>query len=341
MSEFLDSLPKVELHVHVEGAVRPETALRLFRRYGAAEYDSEPAVRRLFTHDSFASFLAHYRCLCRAFRAPEDLELLAAEFVEDQAAQRILYTEAILSPGAVRALCGIPAREGLEAVLRGIAAGERACGVRVVLLLDLVRNLGLEEGWRIAELALSRMGQGVVGITLGGDETRFPAAPYAELYQWARGWGLHTTAHAGEGAGPGSVWDCTQKLGVERIGHGVRAIEDAALLEYLAEHKVPLECCPTSNVATGVVSDWPSHPVRALYDRHIPLSVSTDDPTLFGTTLSRELQGLMDHHDFTAGEVGGIVRSAIDQSFLDPAGREGLHRQLDEYLASRRTAEEE
>lgn len=332
MTDWLRALPKVELHVHLEGAIRPETVLHLFRRHGNREVTSPRQVRELFVHRHFREFLNHYKTICQWLRDPEDLERVTREFLRDLAAQNVRYVEATVSPGALRALAGWEPERVLEAVRRGYLQVHGELGLEMALLVDLVRNLGPEEGWRMVRLAARWRDRGVVGITLGGNERDFPAAPYADIYRWARDQGLRTTAHAGEWAGPESVWDCLRLLQVERIGHGVRACEDPALVDHLVERQVPLECCPTSNVATGVVRAWEEHPVGDLHRRGVRLGINSDDPTLFGTTLTRELELLHRVHGFGEEDLARVLRQSIEMAFLPEERKQLLARELEEHL---------
>ncbi|MBI3945187.1 MAG: adenosine deaminase [Armatimonadetes bacterium] len=313
---FLRDLPKVELHIHLEGSIGPETLLSLFRRHANPEYTTLEQVRRLYRHGSFPEFLALFREILRALRAAEDFEPITFALLADLAAQNVRYAEVTFAPFALSHFHGLDPDRILDAIQAGAARARADHHIHMALLVDLIRNMGVENGWRTARWAARARDRGVVGINLGGDEREFPAAPFAGIYRWARDQGLRTTAHAGEGDGPESIRDCARLLRAERIGHATRAVEDPALLDELAERRIPVECCPGSNVATGIVPDLAAHPVRRFFDHGVRLSINSDDPPLFATTLTRELQQLQAVHHFTDAEIRQLARSAVEMSFL-------------------------
>lgn len=317
-------MPKVELHLHLEGAIRPETMLRIFQRHGNPSVTTLEEARRLFVHRSFREFLEHYKELNEWLKEEADIELAARELMEDLAAQNVRYVEVTVSPGTVEWLSGLQGERVLAAAVEGLTWGGEQHGVRWRIILDLVRNLGVERGWEMARTASRWRDRGVGGITLGGNETDFPASPYAEIYAWARDQGLLTTAHAGEGAGADSVWDCVRLLKVDRIGHGTRMVEDPALIRYAVERGIHVECCPTSNVETGVVSSPEEHPVRRLHDAGVRLGINTDDPALFRTTLTQELEGLHRVHKFSPEELYRLQLQAAESAIDPEAALEAL-----------------
>jgi adenosine deaminase/aminodeoxyfutalosine deaminase len=186
--------------------------------------------------------------------------------------------------------------------------------VKVQWNLDAIRHFGAEHAMQVAELAARLVGQGVVSFGIGGDEQRGPASWFGQVYGFARANGLRLTAHAGETAGPESVWDAL-RLGAERIGHGIRAVEDAALVRHLGDHDIPLEICISSNVATGAVRSLAAHPVRRLYDAGVPIVLNTDDPGLFGTTLEREYEIAANEFRFSESELRQIAENGFRYAF--------------------------
>ncbi len=307
---FFDSLPKAELHVHLRGAMPPEVFAALTAKY--AELDlttvARPGlverwrgrahlapwlrpgartveqVRELFRFDDFASFILTYALTGFYFREVDDFRQLVDGVLSGLARQNIVYAEVTVS---VREYLnqGI-ALADLLAVLDEAAA---RAATRVRWIMDVVRDFGPEAGLELVGRVTDIGCASLVGITIGGSEHACPPAPFEPVFTAARRAGLRLTAHAGEALGPESVRDAVEILGVARIGHGVRAIEDPALVETLAARGIPLEICPTSNLCTAIYPSYARHPLFALHQAGVPVTVNTDDPTFFGTTLTDEL----------------------------------------------------
>ena len=190
--------------------------------------------------------------------------------------------------------------------------------VRVRFIFDAVRQFGVEAAWEVAHLAADHQAQGVLGLGIGGDESAGPALAFREVFAWARRRDLHLAPHAGEVAGPQSVWDALE-IGAERIGHGVRSIDDPVLVRHLADHAIPLEVCISSNVCTGAVAALSEHPVRKLFDAGVPVTLNTDDPPMFGTTLEREYRLAADEFGFGETELRGVARNGFVHAFDEEA----------------------
>ena len=329
------ALRKAELHVHLRGAmplrylrerlrkyppavaleVAPARLLEWMRRHPGVRQimDTDDPVREvgaLFRYDSFEDFLAAYAFTGFFVRDIGDFRELVVAVCRDLRAQNVAYAEITVSlPEYVR--IGIPLGD-----LLGVLSEERAGLPRVRWIVDLVRNFGPEDAERTLAELLPLRPPSVVGLTLGGAEHLYPPAPFRRVYAMAREGGLRTTVHAGEMAGPAGIWEALRVLEVERVGHGVRAIEDPDLVRFLAERKIPLEVCPTSNLRTGVYASIEDHPVRELYEAGVALSINTDDPAFFGVTLTEELAGLR-RLGFTWGEIESLTREAFRFAF-DP-----------------------
>ena len=329
----LEARPKAELHLHLRGAIPreylrdrvrkcpPAVALASAPPNQLARLRRQPAVARilaasdpaeeldgLFRFDSLDQFLAAYFFTVFFVREIDDFRGLVIGVREHLRAQNITYAEVTVSiPEYLQQ--GLPL-EGILDVL-GEDPPDRP---KVRWIVDLVRNYGPDAAERLIERLLPLLPPAVVGLTLGGAERLFPPRQFERVYALAREGGLRTTVHAGEALGPESVWDAVEALQVERIGHGVRAIEDPMLVRHLAERKIPLEICPTSNVRTGVFPSMEAHPVRELYEAGVPLSISTDDPTFFGVSLADELAGLR-KLGFTEGEIDELASGAFAFAF--------------------------
>jgi len=310
MKDLIRRWPKSELHVHLRGAMPPELlaeqlrkypveqALRdapwrhraLFRRCGnirpflARRARSGDDVSNLFHYTSFRQFLVTYLFTGYFFREASDLRRLVQGVLARLAAENVVYAEITVSVPEYRDK-GMALSEIVECLEEEAEASSQ---VHVQWIVDLVRDYGPDAGLALLRDLLKLPCQSIVGLTLGGSEDRFPPAQFAKVYAKARDHGWRRTVHAGEALGPESVWDAIRLLGAERIGHGVRAIEDAKLVGYLAENGIPLEVCPTSNLRTGLYPSYEAHPVQALYEAGVPLTINSDDPTFFHTTLTDE-----------------------------------------------------
>jgi aminodeoxyfutalosine deaminase len=272
-----DTATPCELHLHLEGSVDPLT-LRLIDPRLTTEEAEAP-----YHFSGFAGFIECFRFIAMRLQTPEHYAFITRRLIENLAKQGIRYAEITLAAG-VLLWRGCEIAPYYDAVRAASAGGP----VQVRWILDAVRHFGPDPAWRVAEFASGRINDGVAAIGIGGDELRGPAHWFAGVYAFARSRGLHLTAHAGETDGPASIWAALE-IGAERIGHGIRAIDDPVLVRYLRDHRIPLEICPTSNVCTGAVRSLESHPLRKLYDAGVPITLSTDDPGIFGCTLQTEL----------------------------------------------------
>ena len=316
---WFELVPKVELHLHLEGAIPLPTLWQLVRKYGAAdEVGSLAALTERFTYRDFPHFLDTWFWKNGFLRAYEDFTLIAEAVARALVAQRVLHAEVFFSPPDFPGLA--PARLA-EAIREGL---DRVPEASVLLVADLVRDSGPQQAARTLAALEGTRPLGVVGIGIGGSEHRFPPAPFAAVYERARTLGLRTSAHAGEAAGPASVWSALVDLRADRLGHGTRAVEDPRLVAELAARRVPVEACPLSNLRTGVCPALTAHPVRAFFDAGIPCSINTDDPEMFGTTLAGELSALHHHLGFTAAELRQLTMQAARDSWLPEPARQQL-----------------
>jgi adenosine deaminase len=328
MAIDLRALPKVQLHCHLEGTLEP------FRfRELAAKHGVDIGARALVPLDevyrfaSFREFLLLFRDVSEVLRTPEDFAALAADYARDAAAQGVRYAEVFVSPSVWTWFhhdVDVPA---IFAAFRGaFDDARRTSGLEVALICDLTRNFGAERALATARLALDMKPYGVIGVGLGGDEATYPPELFIDAYAFAQANGLRRVVHAGEAAGPASVRGAIDALGAERIGHGVRSIEDPTLVSELAERRIPLEICPTSNRLTGAVPADAPHPIAALDAAGVVIVLDADDPALFGTTL-------LDEYALVARELGdqAVVRfaaNAIEASFAPDITKARLRAEL-------------
>jgi adenosine deaminase len=306
-------LPKVEVHLHLEGAIPLDALWELCLKYGPDPSVTDlSALKRRFEYRDFPHFIETWIWKNGYLREYEDFTLIAEKFAGHLAAQNVAYAEVFYSPPDF-ARHGLKTQEITQAVRKGLS---RVAGIEVALIVDLVRDLGPDRAAITLEEAREVMDLGVVGVGLGGSEQAFPPGVFARVYERARRHGFRTTAHAGEAAGPASIWSALRDLGVDRIGHGTRACEDERLLDFLAEKKVPLEMCPISNVCTGVVPRVEDHPIRQYFDRGLLVTVNTDDPGMFGNSLADEYGTLAEVFGFSREEVRTIAANGVRASWM-------------------------
>jgi len=312
-SDWFHRIPKVELHVHLEGSIPLNTLWELVMKYGGhSDAPNMEALQKMFRYSDFPHFIKTWMWKNQFIREYEDFTLIAEAVAREMTQMNIRYSEVFYSPpdffnhGLNTQDITIAIRKGLELVPE----------VEVSLIPDLVRDYGPQK----ASITLSEVNevtdQGIIGIGLGGSEQDFPPELFAEVFENARKLGFRTTAHAGEAAGSDSIWGAVNILQVDRIGHGTRAYEDATLIEYLATHNIPLEVCPRSNVCTGAVATISEHPVRRYFDQGISITINTDDPVMFDTTLAREYVSLMADLGFSISDIQSLILNGIQSSWL-------------------------
>lgn len=329
-SEFILSLPKAELHLHLEGSVDPDTLAELSRKHSApfpwennrykplADGHRELTVedaRKLYQYRDFTGFLIAFKAVTERLRDPDDYELVTYRLMRKLASDGVLHAEVYVSVGVVfwRGQDFDALFEGME---RGRLRGERDFGVSLSWIFDAVRHFGPEEGRRVVEKAVQFRDSNVVGIGIGGDERMAGPEMFNLVYAFAREQGLRLTAHAGETIGPQSIWGALEVLRVERIGHALHAWQDPELVGKLVADQVPLEICISSNVRTGCCHGIAHHPVRRYFDAGCMVTLNSDDPEMFGTSLAREYQLAQNEFGFTNEELRQIAMNSFRASFL-------------------------
>ncbi|KPJ53301.1 hypothetical protein AMJ39_05195 [candidate division TA06 bacterium DG_24] len=324
---WLERLPKVELHLHLEGAIPLAALWQLIQKYGGdPSTPDRQALALKFTYTDFPHFIDTWVWKNQFLREYEDFTSVAEAVAQDLAAQNIRYIEVSFSPADFRRF-GLEPQALTEAIREGL---DRVPGIQVALVADLVRDFGPET----ASLVLEKMNEvrdlGVIGVGIGGSEQLVPPEVFEGVYERARELGFRTTAHAGEVCGPESVWGVIRSLRTDRIGHATTAREDETLVDYLAQHAIPLELCPVSNLRTGAIGSIEEHPARIYFERGIPICINTDDPALFGTSLADEYSLLRRHLGFTRDDIRKVILQAIDVSWLPD---ERKFRLMEEFLA--------
>lgn len=308
------ALPLIELHLHLEGAIPYPALWELIQKYGGdPTVPDQEALLRRFEYKDFPHFIDTWIWKNGFLREYEDFTFIAEQVARDLLGQNILYAEAHYSPSGFGEQ-GLAIQEITRAIRSGL---DKVPGIEIKLIADLIRDMGPESAARTVQEVNAVRGLGVIGVGLGGSEHAHPPGLFENAYAEARRLGFHTTAHAGEAAGAESIWGAIRHLNVERIGHGTRAEEDDALLDYLAEKQIPLEMCPLSNVRTGVVGRIEDHPIRRYFDRGLLVTVNTDDPKMFGNSMADEIQLLEKVFGFSPDEIRTVVANAVNASWME------------------------
>ncbi len=324
LTELIHQMPKVELHVHLEGAFSFESLFELIRKYDpAAEIKTIADLKKKFIFQDFEHFINIWFWKNSFFRQPEDFEFTTYHTLKNFSEQNIIYVEAFFSPWDFAAN-NLSAVAIARAHLSAIKQAEKDFGIKANLIADISRDAGFENSVERFQQILPFRNQGIIGIGLGGSEQQYPNELFENVFRRARAEGFHVVAHAGEAAGPESVRSALDVLKAERIGHGVHAIEDIALIERLKQLFLPLEICVTSNLKTGVFKSLIQHPIRKFLDLGLNVTINSDDPTMFATSLTQEFLFLAENSCLTAPELKQLTVNAVGASFLSSLEKEWL-----------------
>ncbi len=318
LEKFILEMPKVELHLHLEGAIPLNTLFGFIQRRGDNKLikNLEDLKKRL-VYSNFAQFIKVWLWKNSFITEYEDFEELAYQVLQGLSQQNVRYVEAFFSPRDFTfrykklSACGIT-----ESLIRGKKRAFYDFGIRSELIVDIVRDYGPRMGMDLIKELSGYLGRGLIGIGLGGSEKLFPAGLFTKVYQKAREQGFRLTAHAGEAAGAKSIWAALNELGAERIGHGVRAYEDPQLINYLQERQKPLEMCVVSNIKTRACKSFKEHPVRDYFKGRLMITINSDDPTMFDTSISNEYLVLIQKFGFSLEEIRKINFNSIQASFM-------------------------
>jgi adenosine deaminase len=318
-------LKKAELHCHIEGATPPELALAQAEKYGI---DTSAIIRdKAYVWEDFTSFVKCYDAIASLFRTEEDYALLAEAYLTELAEAGTIYSEIIVSPDHGNTI-GLGAKAYLEGLAAGMEAARQKTGIESRMLITGIRHLGPESVIKTAEFAAKREHALVTGFNLAGEERMHKVADFARAFDIVRDAGLGLTIHAGELSGAFSVRDALDHVRPSRISHGVRAIEDMELVRRLADTGVVLEVCPGSNISLQVFPDFASHPLRALHAAGVRVTLNSDDPPFFHTSLAQEYDIASAVMGFTDAEINGMTRTAIEAAFVDEPTRQRLHARI-------------
>ncbi|MEU8408421.1 adenosine deaminase [Micromonospora sp. NPDC048842] len=335
LSTFIAGLPKVELHVHHVGSALPRIVAELAARHeGRTPVPADPdALASYFEFRDFAHFIEVYLSVVDLIRDPEDVWILTHEVARELARQQVRYAELTITPYShVRR--GIPAPAFCEAIEDARKRALADFGIELRWCFDIPGEAGLPAAEETLRVALDERPDGLVSFGLGGPEIGVPRPQFRHYFDQARAAGLRSVPHAGETTGPQTVWDALNELGAERIGHGISAAQDPQLLAYLAERQIGMEICPTSNVRTRAVATLDEHPLPRLVEAGLLVTINSDDPPMFGTTLNDEYAVAARLLGVGAEGLAGLARNAVTASFLDAAGQQRILAEIDAYLAS-------
>jgi aminodeoxyfutalosine deaminase len=332
---WLRKLPKVELHLHLEGSTEPETLVALSKRHDARPMTLADA-RALYIYKDFLGFLDAYKAMSQRLKTPEDYELITYEMIRSLAAQGVVHAEVYISFGILYYWHKVEVEPYVEAIERARTRGEAEFGTTIYWLIDAVRHFGADEAAKVFRKAaeLRKQYPSIVGIGIGGDEARGPASLFKEHYAEARAAGLRLTAHAGESGGPvdgpASMWAAIN-IGAERLGHGLAAQHDHELMAVLAEKQIPIEINVTSNIRTGCCTSYDAHPLKQYFDAGLMVTLNSDDPPMFGANLLDEYILAYERYGFTLEQLRELAANAVEASFLPPTRKLALLAEVEQY----------
>ncbi|MCD6178982.1 MAG: adenosine deaminase [Bacteroidales bacterium] len=333
LKEQVKEMPKVELHIHLEGATHAETFYNLAQKNKVDfKVNSLEEWKSFFAFKDFSHFLEVYTKSVTALKTPEDYTFIITEFYKHQAEQNIVYSEAFISASFI--IQKFETDAILDAIEQGIRLGSEKYGIKINFIPDISRELPNTQ-MAVVDFVTEGYKRGLfIGLGIGGPEQGFPPELYTEAFKKAKANGLRVVAHAGETEGAKSVWGAIKNLGAERIGHGVRSLEDPKLIQYLIDNKITLEVSPTSNYALGIVKNGDPHPIRQLLDAGVNCTVNSDDPAMFSTSLIQEYFLLL-NQDFSCKELYKMNLQALNVSFANTETKEKVKRKLEAYEENR------
>jgi adenosine deaminase len=328
LENYIHLMPKVELHVHLEGSIRPETLLKLAERNNVIlpAYSLEE-IREWYQYSDFDHFIEVYSAICNCIQTPDDFELIATEFLNHQSEQNIKYSEVIFTPSTHHKHVSFD--DQLTAINRARMEAEKNLGVRMGLVPDISREMRpIEESFLVADWAALNMKNGIIALGLGGPEVGNPPELYQGTFERAQAAGLPSLPHAGETEGPQSIWGAINSLSADRIGHGVRCLEDPELVAFLRENQIPLDVSPTSNVCLGVAPSLAEHPLPELVEEGLFVTVNSDDPPMFDTTLTDEYLQIAKTFGFDINQIKQFVINGVRASLLSPYDQQALEKDI-------------
>ena len=316
MQEQVNRVPKVELHSHLEGTIKPSLAQEIAKRNSVSLDKNLFLANGSYAWSDFPSFLTAYDNVSSCLRSGKDYADITYEYLKDCAKENVVYAETFISPDHA-AECGISYDDMISGITNGINDAERDFGIIGRIIVTCVRHLGPKQGINVVQTMVENPHPYVVGFGMGGDENAYTLEEFADVYKIAKKAGYSCTVHAGEICGPESVWDAINYLPVSRIGHGVKCIKDEKLMNKLVEHNIHLEICPGSNLSLSIFPNWDTHPLPSIMNRGISISLNSDDPPFFNTTVGQEYYDSAKHFNLDLEELKQISLMAMEASFAD------------------------
>lgn len=331
--DWLTRLPKVDLHLHLDGSVKPETILELALRQGIdlPVYNTEGLIPHMRVGEecgSLVEYLSKFDFTTRFLQSGEALERVAYEVAEQSAEHNCKYVEVRFAPQLHRGN-GLTLEETIHYVVEGMKRGQRDFGVRAGVIVICMRNHSCEANLEVIRAAAGYVGRGVVAVDLAGDEASYPPEWFRDVFAESGRLGIPVTIHAGEAAGAMNVYEAVANLGAVRIGHGVRLKENGDILEMVKDRRIPLEMCPISNIQTKAVSGWDAYPIREYLEQGLLVTVNTDNPSVSGTDITNEYRVLTDRFGFTEPELVRLVMNGVEAAFMDENEKLSLRREME------------
>lgn len=330
--DILQQLPKVDLHLHLDGSLKPETIMELALSQGIKlpVYEKEQLIPFMRVGDdcgSLQEYLTKFEFTTRFLQTPEALERVAYEVLEQSAYHNCKYAEVRFAPQLHRKN-GLSLEETIHYVIVGLKRGEKQFGVKARAIAICMRNHSREDNIEVIEAAAKYVGKGMAAVDLAGDEASYPPEFFREVFAVSHKRGIPVTIHAGEAAGANNIYEAVTNLGATRVGHGVRLKESSSILEMVVSRQIPLEMCPISNIQTKAVSGWDTYPIREYYDRGIMVTVNTDNPSVSGTDITKEYRILAEKFGFSVSELATLIMNGAEASFLEDGEKKSLKREL-------------
>ena len=329
--EFITRMPKVELHVHLEGSIRPETLLKLAERNGVElPADDLDGLRKWYAFRDFPHFAEIYWTIGRCLKTADDIEMVTREFLTGQKEQNVLHSEVTYTALTQYKQCNIPFEDQLAALNRARRWGEEELGLTMAVVMDIPRDAAtVEEGEMVGDWAAAGFGRGIDAIGLGGYEVGYPPEMFKSGIDRARSAGVPCIPHAGETEGPSSIWGSIDGLGAVRIGHGIRCLEDSDLVDELVSRGTTLEVCPSSNVCLNVVGSWEEHPLPRLIESGLKVTINSDDPPMFSTTVTDEWRRAQSTFDLDKTTIRELTMNAVDACLLPDDKKQSLKQEVE------------
>ncbi|WP_026675090.1 adenosine deaminase [Alkalihalobacterium bogoriense] len=339
-ASVIKSLPKVDLHLHLDGSVKPNTLIELAKQKGVilpAETETELLPYMQVTKTGqLKDYLKTFDLVLPMMQTEEALERIAFEVVEQASLDNCIYIEVRFGP-ILHTREGLRLEQVISAVIKGLQRGESTFGVKARVIASCLRHHSVAENIAVIHAASSFLHKGLVAVDLAGDEGNFPTHLHQEVFAVANEKEIPVTIHAGEAAGPDSIYDAITQLGAVRIGHGVRAREDKDIVDLLIDKKIPLEMCPISNIQTKACDSWESYPFKEYYDMGFTLTINTDNLTVSNTTLTKEFLTLIEYFQLSLDDVLSLLRNGIEAAFLPEVEKQKLRERFESKLKNEQT----